>query len=206
VKRIPAAVQKKAAKIKLILLDVDGVLTDGGITIDDRGVESKRFDVRDGQGITLLIRSGIKVGLLTGRYSNIVRRRAKELGVTIVYQGVQDKAEIYERIRRKIGLKDEQIAYVGDDILDLPVLRKAGLAIAVRNGWPGLRIEVDYVTETKGGMGAVREVSELVLKAQSAWEGLTRRYKQRNLAGLSCKNLAIFVPIALHVFQRMIFL
>jgi 3-deoxy-D-manno-octulosonate 8-phosphate phosphatase (KDO 8-P phosphatase) len=188
VKRIPAAVQKKAAKIKLILLDVDGVLTDGGITIDDRGVESKRFDVRDGQGITLLIRSGIKVGLLTGRYSNIVRRRAKELGVTIVYQGVQDKAEIYERIRRKIGLKDEQIAYVGDDILDLPVLRKAGLAIAVRNGWPGLRIEVDYVTETKGGMGAVREVSELVLKAQSAWEGLTRRYKQRNLAGLSCKT------------------
>ena len=176
-KRIPAAVQKKAAKIKLVLLDVDGVLTDGGIVIDDRGVESKRFDVRDGQGITLLIHSGIKVGLLTGRYSKIVRRRAKELGVAIVHQGVQDKAEIYERIKRKIGLKDEQIAYVGDDILDLPVLRKVGLAIAVRDGWPGLRVEVDYVTETTGGMGAVREVSELVLKAQGVWEGLTRRYK-----------------------------
>jgi 3-deoxy-D-manno-octulosonate 8-phosphate phosphatase (KDO 8-P phosphatase) len=188
VKRIPAAVQKKAAKIKLILLDVDGVLTDGGIIIDDRGVESKRFDVRDGQGITLLIHSGIKVGLLTGRYSNIVRRRAKELGVTIVHQDVQDKAEIYERIRRKIGLKDEQIAYVGDDILDVPVLRKAGLAIAVKDGWPGLRVEVDYVTETKGGKGAVREVSELVLKAQSAWEGLRRRYKQRNFAGLPNKT------------------
>lgn len=176
-KRIPAAVQKKAAKIKLILLDVDGVLTDGGIIIDDRGVESKRFDVRDGQGITLLIHAGIRVGWLTGRYSNVVRRRAKELGVTIVYQGAQNKVEIYERIKRKLGLKDEQIAYVGDDIMDLPVLRKAGLAIAVGDGWPGLRIQVDYVTETKGGMGAVREVSELVLKAQGIWGRLTRRYK-----------------------------
>jgi 3-deoxy-D-manno-octulosonate 8-phosphate phosphatase (KDO 8-P phosphatase) len=181
VKRVPAAVQKKAAKIRLILLDVDGVLTDGGIIIDDRGVESKRFDVRDGQGITLLIQSGIKVGFLTGRYSNIVRRRAKELGVTFVYQGVQNKVEIYERIRRKIGLKNEQIAYVGDDIMDLHVLRKAGLAIAVRDSWPGLRIEVDYVTETKGGMGAVREVSELVLKAQGGWERLTRRLNKEIL-------------------------
>jgi 3-deoxy-D-manno-octulosonate 8-phosphate phosphatase (KDO 8-P phosphatase) len=188
VKRIPAAVQKKAAKIKLILLDVDGVLTDGGIIIDDRGVEAKRFDVRDGQGITLLIHSGIKVGLLTGRYSGIVRRRAKELGVTIVHQGVRDKAEIYERIRRKNGLKDEQVAYIGDDILDLPVLRRAGLAITVRDGWPGLRIEVDYITETKGGMGAVREVSELLLKAQGAWESLTPLYKQRNFARLSDKT------------------
>lgn len=169
-KRIPAAVQKKAAKIRLLLLDVDGVLTDGGIMIDDRGVESKRFDVRDGQGIRLLIHAGIQVGLLTGRYSNIVRRRAKELDVALVYQNAQNKLEIYERIRRKIGLKDEQIAYVGDDILDMPVLRKAGLAITVRDGWRGLRAEVDYVTETKGGRGAVREVSELLLKAQSLWK------------------------------------
>lgn len=174
-KRIPAAVQKRAAKIRLLLLDVDGVLTDGGIMIDDRGVESKRFDVRDGQGITLLIHAGIQVGLLTGRYSKIVRRRAKELGVTIVYQNAQNKIEIYERIRRKIGLKDEQIAYVGDDIMDLPVLRKAGLAITVRDGWPGLRVEVDYVTETKGGRGAVREVSELLLKAQNLSKRLTQR-------------------------------
>jgi 3-deoxy-D-manno-octulosonate 8-phosphate phosphatase (KDO 8-P phosphatase) len=185
VKRIPAAVQRKAAKIRLILLDVDGVLTDGGIIIDDRGVESKRFHVRDGQGITLLIHSGIEVGLLTGRYSNIVRRRAKELGVAILHQRVQDKVETYERIRRKVGLKDEQIAYVGDDILDLPVLRKVGLAIAVRDAWPGLRVEVDYITETKGGMGAVREVSELVLKAHGVWKGLTRRNNQKNYTKLS---------------------
>ena len=91
-KHIAAAIKNKAAKIKLILLDVDGVLTDGGITIDDRGVESKRFNVRDGQGITLLMECGIQVGFITGRYSNIVRRRARELGVTIVYQGVKNKA------------------------------------------------------------------------------------------------------------------
>ena len=166
VKHITPGVQKKAAKIKLILLDVDGVLTDGGIIIDDRGVEAKRFDVRDGQGITSLIHFGIKVGFITGRYSNIVRRRAKELGVTIVYQGVKNKIQIYDRIKRKTGLKDEQIAYVGDDILDLPILRKVGLAITVRDGWPGLKSQVDYMTQGEGGKGAVREVSELVLKVQ----------------------------------------
>ena len=165
-KYIPRGVQKKAAKIKLILFDVDGVLTDGGIIIDNRGVEAKRFDVRDGQGITSLIHFGIKIGFITGRYSNIVRRRAKELGVTMVYQNVKDKVQIYDRIKRKTGLKDEQIAYMGDDILDLPVLRKAGFAITVRDGWPGLKSRVDYMTKSAGGRGAVREVSELVLKVQ----------------------------------------
>ena len=172
VKHITPGVQKKAAKIKLILLDVDGVLTDGGIIIDDRGVEAKRFDVRDGQGITSLIHFGIKVGFVTGRYSNIVRRRAKELGVTMVYQGVKNKIQIYDRIKRKTGLKDEQIAYVGDDIVDLPILRKVGLAITVRDGWPGLRSRVDFMTKSGGGRGAVREVSELVLKVQNMRKGL----------------------------------
>jgi 3-deoxy-D-manno-octulosonate 8-phosphate phosphatase (KDO 8-P phosphatase) len=172
VKHISPGVQKKAVKIKLILFDVDGVLTDGGIIIDDRGVEAKQFDVRDGQGITLLIHFGIKVGFITGRHSNIVRRRAKELGVTIVYQGVKNKVEIYDRIKRKTGLKDEQIAYVGDDILDLPVLRKVGLAITVRDGWAGLKSRVDYVTKSGGGRGAVREISELVLKIQDMWKEL----------------------------------
>jgi 3-deoxy-D-manno-octulosonate 8-phosphate phosphatase (KDO 8-P phosphatase) len=148
VKQISPGVQKKAAKIKLILFDVDGVLTDGGIIIDDRGVEAKRFDVRDGQGITLLMHFGIKVGFITGRYSNIVRRRAKELGVTIVYQRVKNKVQVYYRIKRKTGLKDEQIAYVGDDILDLPVLRKVGLAVTVRDGWQDLKSSVDYITKS----------------------------------------------------------
>jgi 3-deoxy-D-manno-octulosonate 8-phosphate phosphatase (KDO 8-P phosphatase) len=172
VKHTTPGVQKKAAKIKLILFDVDGVLTDGSIIIDDRGGEAKRFDVRDGQGITLLIHFGIRVGFITGRYSNIVRRRAKELGVTMVYQSVKDKVQMYDQIKRKTRLKDEQIAYVGDDILDLPVLRKAGLAITVRDGWPGLRSSVDYMTTSGGGRGAAREVSELVLKVQGKWTAL----------------------------------
>ena len=166
VKQITPGVQKKAAKVKLILFDVDGVLTDGGIIIDDRGVEAKRFDVRDGQGITSLIHFGVKIGFITGRYSNAVRRRAKELGVTMIYQNVKDKVKIYDQIKRKTKLKDEQIAYVGDDILDLPVLRKAGFAITVSDGWSGLKSHVDYMTKSRGGRGAVREVSELVVKAQ----------------------------------------
>ena len=174
-KHISPGVHKKAAKIKLLLLDVDGVLTDGGIIIDNRGVEAKRFDVRDGQGITLLLHCGIKVAFITGRSSNIVRRRAKELGVTIVYQGVKNKLEIYDRIKTKTGLKDEQIAYVADDVMDLPVLRRVGLAIAVRDSWPGLKSRVDYIAKCGGGRGAVREISELVLKVQGLWKNFLDR-------------------------------
>ncbi len=172
-KHVPPGVRKKAAKIKLILFDVDGVLTDGGITIDGRGVETKRFDVRDGQGIVWLIQSGIKVGFVTGRHSSIVRRRAKELGVKFVYQGVKNKVQIYDRIKRQTGLADEQIAYVGDDIADLPLLRKVGLAIAVRDCWQGLKSRVDYITKREGGKGAVREISELVLQVQPMWKKLS---------------------------------
>jgi 3-deoxy-D-manno-octulosonate 8-phosphate phosphatase (KDO 8-P phosphatase) len=176
VKRLLAGVKKKAAKIRLMLLDVDGVLTDGGIIIDSRGGETKRFDVRDGQGIALLIRAGITVGFVSGRSSNLVRHRAKELGVRIVYQGVQDKADAYKEIKKKTGFRDEQIAYLGDDIADLPIMRRVGLAMTVRDSWPGLKPRVDYVTQARGGRGAVREVSELLLKAQNIWHELLRRY------------------------------
>ena len=167
VKAIPAPLRHKVRKIKLLLLDVDGVLTDGGIVIDDRGVESKRFDVRDGQGIVLLQYAGIEVGFISGRSSGAVRRRAAELGVKLVYQGVGEKAEVYERIKRRTGLKDENIAYIGDDIMDIPILRAVGLAITVPNGWRGVRPVVDYITEAKGGRGAVREVSELIISTQN---------------------------------------
>lgn len=165
-KRIPTTVRQKAARVKLLLLDVDGVLTDGGIFIDDRGIETKRFDVRDGQGITLLRRVGIEVGLITGRSSTIVRIRAKELGVGILYQGVRNKAEIYQRIKRKSSLADAYIAYVGDDIADVPLLQRAGLAIVVQDARDVVRPYADYITQAKGGAGAVREVCELILKAQ----------------------------------------
>ena len=168
-KRISASVRKKAGKIKLLLLDVDGVLTDGRIIVDDRGVETKQFHVRDGQGINLLMRSGIEVGLITGRSSRVVGHRAKDLGIRIVHQGVQDKLAAYSGIKTKARLRDEQIAYVGDDIIDLPILRQAGLAVAVQDGWPGLAAFVDLITEASGGNGAVREVAELLLRAQCKW-------------------------------------
>jgi len=176
VKRISAAVRTKAEKIRLLLLDVDGVLTDGQIIIDDQGVESKHFDVRDGQGISLLKRAGVDVGFITGRTSKIVQLRARELGIQIVYQGIQDKRDAYDKIKDRCGLKDHQIAYVGDDIIDLPILRRAGLAITVKDGWSGLRRLVDYVTEASGGRGAVREVAELLLKAMRKWPGMTRGF------------------------------
>jgi len=176
VKLIPAPLRHKARKIKLLLLDVDGVLTDGGIVIDERGVESKRFDVRDGQGITLLKRAGVEVGFVSGRSSVAVRQRAGDLGVKWVFQGIQNKAEIYQRIKKRTGLKDEHIAYAGDDIVDMPILRAAGLAITVPNGWPGIRPVTDYVTEAEGGRGAVREISELILTAQNLWKDLLDKY------------------------------
>jgi 3-deoxy-D-manno-octulosonate 8-phosphate phosphatase (KDO 8-P phosphatase) len=179
VKRNPASVLNKARKIKLLLLDVDGVLTDGGIYIDDRGVETKRFDVRDGQGITLLQRAGIRVGIITGRSSKVVRYRARELGVGIVYQQVADKAEVYEKIKRKAGLDDSEIAYIGDDFGDLPVLRRVGFAIAVRDSWAALKPEVDYVTRAGGGRGAVREVAELLLGASGDRKNLANKLSRR---------------------------
>jgi 3-deoxy-D-manno-octulosonate 8-phosphate phosphatase (KDO 8-P phosphatase) len=176
VKVIPAPLRRKARKIKLLLLDVDGVLTDGGIVIDERGVESKRFEVRDGQGITLLKRAGVEVGFVSGRSSGAVRQRAGDLGVKWVFQGIQNKAEIYQRIKKRTGLKDEQIAYAGDDIVDMPILRAVGLAITVPDGWPGIRPVVDYVTEAEGGRGAVREITELILTAQNRWKVLLDKY------------------------------
>lgn len=175
-KVIPAPLRRKARKIKLLLLDVDGVLTDGGIVIDERGLESKRFDVRDGQGITLLKRAGVEVGFVSGRSSGAVRQRAGDLGVKWVFQGIQNKAEIYQRIKKRTGLKDEQIAYAGDDMVDMPILRAVGLAITVPDGWPGIRPVVDYVTEAAGGHGAVREISELILTAQNLWKDLIDKY------------------------------
>ena len=174
-KRISAALRKKAAKIRLLLLDVDGVLTDGAIIIDDRGVETKQFHVRDGQGISLLMRSGVDVGLVTGRRSNVIRHRARDLGVRLVYQGLADKLACYEEIRRKHDLKDDQIAYVGDDLIDLPVLRRVGLAVSVADGWSELSSTVDYTTAERGGRGAVREVAEILLRAQKKWRKLTLR-------------------------------
>ena len=116
---------------------------------------------------------GIEVGLITGRFSNVVRLRARELGVKIVYQRVEKKLQVYQRVKRRRRLADESIAYVGDDIADIPILRQTGLAIAVRDAWAGVKRHVDYVTKAAGGRGAVREVAELLLTAQDCWKEIT---------------------------------
>ncbi|MCZ6620856.1 MAG: HAD-IIIA family hydrolase [Deltaproteobacteria bacterium] len=175
-KRIPAKIRRKAQRIKLLLLDVDGVLSDGRIVVDNEGEEMKYFDARDGHGIRLLARAGIEVGLLTGRYSRVVSHRARDLGIRMVYQKVFNKVDVYQKIKRRKRLTDQEVAYVGDDIVDLPVLRRVGLSIAVRDAWEGLKNKVDYVTEQKGGRGAVREVVEMLLHAQGKWGEVTKSY------------------------------
>lgn len=172
--RISHKVRVKAKKIQLLLLDVDGVLTDGRIIIDDRGVETKQFHVRDGQGISLLMRSGIKVGFITARSSPSVRHRAKELGVRLVRQGVHDKLRAYREIKSSLRLKDAQIAYIGDDLIDSPILRRVGLAVCVADGWSGLASNVDLVTTARGGRGAVREIADLLLEAQGKWTNIKK--------------------------------
>ena len=179
-KRVPQKVLRKARRIKLLLLDVDGVLTDGRIVLDDDGRELKNFDVRDGHGIHLLLKSGIDVGFLSGRFSRVVSLRAKELGVRIVYQRIYNKLEAYEKIKRQTRLEDEQIAYMGDDVVDVPVLRQVGWAVVVRDCWDSLPPIADYVTRQVGGRGAVREVVELLLRAQGKWQEAMKSYYDRS--------------------------
>jgi len=176
VKPISPRVRAKAKKIQLLLLDVDGVLTDGRIIIDDRGVETKQFHVRDGQGISLLLRAGIDVGFITARSSRSVRRRAQELGVRLVRQAVKNKLQTYNEIKRSRRFGDAQIAYMGDDLVDLPVLRQAGLSICVADSWPELISRIDMVTAALGGQGAVREVADFLLKAQGKWSSVTKLF------------------------------
>jgi 3-deoxy-D-manno-octulosonate 8-phosphate phosphatase (KDO 8-P phosphatase) len=167
---------QKARKIRLLLLDVDGVLTDGRILFDEDGREIKIFHVQDGQGIRWLQKEGIEVGFLSGRSSRSVEMRAKELGISFLFQGIKDKIKIYERILKKTRLASEQVGYMGDDFIDLALLKKVGLSISVINGHPLIQKKVDYVTQAAGGYGAVREVSELIIKAQGKWDIILKQY------------------------------
>ncbi len=173
---IPSNIRKKARKIKLLLLDVDGVLTDGGIVFGSGGEELKRFNVHDGHGIKLWIEAGHGLGLVTSRSSIAVRHRARELGIRMVYQKVANKLDTYRKIKKKTGLTDAEIAYIGDDIVDLPVLIRVGLAIAVKDAASDLRDKVHYRTREEGGQGAVREVIEIILHAQGRWQSLIKGY------------------------------
>ncbi|THB69724.1 MAG: 3-deoxy-manno-octulosonate-8-phosphatase KdsC [Gammaproteobacteria bacterium] len=171
-------ITEKAAKVKLLILDVDGVLTDGTLYFgaDDGNEETKGYNIKDGLGLVLLKEAGIEVAVITGRKSKSVSNRLKGLGITQVYQGQLNKAGAYSELLDKLGLKAEQTAYIGDDLIDLPILTKAGLAIAVKDAHAEVLSRVDMITDNIGGNGAVREVCDLLLKSQELYEGILNRY------------------------------
>jgi 3-deoxy-D-manno-octulosonate 8-phosphate phosphatase (KDO 8-P phosphatase) len=170
------ALQTKAARVKLLLFDIDGVLTDGTLVIHADGTESKRFGIRDGIAMVWAERAGLTVGFLSARYSATTPHRAKQLGVSLVYQGVSSKLEAYERILQQTALVDADVAYMGDDIVDIAVLARAGLSAAPADAVLEVRKRVDCVTASAGGKGAARELIELVLRAQDLWDTIVTRY------------------------------
>ena len=167
----------KIRRVKLLILDVDGVLTDGRIIIDDAGVESKNFDVKDGHGLKIIMRYGIDVVLLTGRRSQVVERRAADLGIAEVHQGIRNKVEALAKILQRRNLAPEETAYAGDDIVDIPLFKRVGFAVAVADAVPEVRQVADYITGCKGGRGAVRELCEVILQAQELWADVAARYE-----------------------------
>lgn len=176
-------IHRKAQKIKLLLLDVDGVLTDGSIIYGEKAGEMKSFHVHDGQGIRWLLKEGIKVGFLSGRSSGAVAMRAKDLGISFLFQGIKDKVGTYSELLQTANFEPNQVSFMGDDFVDVRLLQKVGLSISVPNGHPLVQKEVDYVTQASGGFGAVREVAELILKAQGKWESLLRDHGFKNKGG-----------------------
>ena len=173
---MPNAAAQRARKVRLVILDVDGVLTDGRAYYAGGGTEGLFFCVHDGTGIKYLRRGGVEVALLTGRDVEAVRDRARVLDLEHVVQGAKIKLEGYERILARVGVDDEEVAYAGDDLPDLPVMRRSGLAVAVPNARPEVIEAADMVTARAGGDGAVRELAEFILKAQDKWDDIMARY------------------------------
>ena len=168
----PTAIDARARGLRLLLFDVDGVLTDGSVIIHPDGSEQKRFFIRDGAAIVWAQRAGLRVGLLSGRTSEATRRRAAELSISIVMQGEADKCRAYGQMLTAHGLRDEHVAYMGDDLMDLPVLARAGLAAAPADASDEVRNRVHWVSRYDGGRGAAREMIELVLRARGRWDAL----------------------------------
>lgn len=168
--------EAKLEKIRMVLLDVDGVLTDGGITYDDNKVETKTFNCKDGLGIRLLMDAGITVGIVTGRAAPALRHRCDNLGITLIFDGVTDKAAALARIVESTGIPASEIAFVGDDLPDLPIMSRVGLAVAVADAHPFIRSHAAIITQAPGGKGAVREISEDILKAKGLWNDIRNSY------------------------------
>jgi 3-deoxy-D-manno-octulosonate 8-phosphate phosphatase (KDO 8-P phosphatase) len=175
-KEVSVSVRRRAAKIRLLLMDVDGTLTDGHVSLlsqpDGTALELKNFNSHDGQGLTIAAQAGLRTGVISGRESAAMRRRAKESKIEFVYEACPEKTPAYEELLKKTGVSEEQVAYVGDDLPDLPPMRRAGLAVAVANASEEVLRAAHYVTAKRGGDGAVREVIELILKSQGKWAPL----------------------------------
>jgi len=167
-KKSKKSIQSRINKIKLLLLDVDGVMTDGRIILDNQGKELKAFHVRDGHGIKMAQQAGITVGIITGRKSDVVDLRARELGIQEVHQGAHEKLTVYESLLEKYHLQDDDIAFMGDDVVDISVLSRAGIAVTVADADPAVRPYVDLVMKSPGGRGAVREFINLLLKRKDS--------------------------------------
>lgn len=167
---------QRAAEIRLVVFDVDGVLTDGSLFFGDDGQEYKAFHSRDGHGMKMLQVTGVDIAIITGRTSAVVEHRMENLGVRHVFQGKPDKLPTYERLCSELRLPPEQTAYVGDDVVDLPIMRRVGLAIAVQDAHHLVRQHAHWQTPSPGGRGAARDVCELIMEAQGTLEGQLRRY------------------------------
>jgi 3-deoxy-D-manno-octulosonate 8-phosphate phosphatase (KDO 8-P phosphatase) len=171
-----SAIHERAARIKLLLMDCDGVLTDGRIWVLENGEDQKAFHTRDGLGIDLLHRAGLKSGIISGRTSSALERRAQSLGVSYLWQGRDDKRQAFADTLAQAQVTNEEVAFIGDDLTDLPLMGQSGLAVAVADAVAEVRERAHYVTKANGGNGAVREVVELILKAQGRWDDLVKSY------------------------------
>lgn len=171
-----AEIERRAARIRLLLMDCDGVLTDGRIELVGDRDEQKFFHTRDGHGLVLLHRAGLSSGIISGRTSSAVSRRARELGVTYLRQASLDKIKDFEELLREAELEESEVAFIGDDVVDIPLMARSELAVAVADATRETRQAAHYVTQLPGGYGAVREVTEIILKAQGRWDDLMQRY------------------------------
>jgi 3-deoxy-D-manno-octulosonate 8-phosphate phosphatase (KDO 8-P phosphatase) len=171
-----ATIERRASHIKLLLMDCDGVLTDGRLWLIEDGDEHKSFNTKDGLGLELLRRAGLRAGIITGRTSTALARRSKELGVEFLRQGNEQKIAAFEEVLHSAGIKEDEVAFIGDDLSDIPLMRRSELAVAVADDVEETRAAAHYVTQAKGGRGAVREVIEMILKSQGRWNDLIEAY------------------------------
>lgn len=171
-----AAIRSRAKRIRLLIMDVDGVLTPGYIAMSDSGSEIKFFDVLDGFGLVLWQRAGLKSAIITAGTTGAVNMRARYLKIDKIYQGVREKSRVYDEIKEELKVKDSEICFIGDDLIDLPILKRVGLACCVRNASEDIMPYVHYISRREGGRGAVREIIDLILKSKGLWKEVTRDY------------------------------